>query len=49
VDPIVVTATRTGAFGLSEMELLVLGSVIVVALVGWMFVARTRRGQQPHA
>jgi hypothetical protein len=48
VEPIVVTATRTGVFGLSEMEWVV-GSLIVVALLAWMVVTRVRRDQQPHA
>jgi Tfp pilus assembly protein FimT len=47
VEPIVVTATRTGAFGFSETELLI-GSAVVIAVLAWMVVARMRRGHQPH-
>jgi len=48
LDPIVITATRTGAFGFSETELLV-GSIIVIALLAWMVIPRMRRGHQRHA
>jgi hypothetical protein len=49
VETVVVTASRTSAFNLSEMEILV-GSVIVIALLAWMLVSRGRRGShQPHA
>jgi hypothetical protein len=49
VETVVITASRTSAFNLSEMEILV-GSVIVIALLAWMLVARGRRGtHQPHA
>jgi hypothetical protein len=49
VETVVVTASRTSAFNLSEMEILV-GSVIVIAVLAWMLVARGRRGShQPHA
>jgi hypothetical protein len=49
VETVVVTASRTSAFNLSEMQILV-GSVIVIALLAWMLVSRGRRGShQPHA
>jgi hypothetical protein len=49
VETVVVTASRTSAFNLSEMEILV-GSVIVIALLAWMLISRGRRGShQPHA
>jgi hypothetical protein len=49
VETVVVTASRTSAFNLSEMEILV-GSVIVIALLAWMLVSRGRRGShQNHA
>jgi hypothetical protein len=48
VEPIVVTATRTHAFGLSETELLI-GSVVVIAVLAWTIIARMRRHHQPHA
>ena len=49
METVVVTASRTSAFNLSEMEILV-GSVIVIALLAWMVLARGRRGShQPHA
>jgi hypothetical protein len=49
VETVVVTASRTSAFNLSEMEILV-GSVVVIALLAWMVLSRGRRGShQPHA
>ena len=48
MEPIVITATRTGAFGFSETQLLV-GSLIVIALLAGMLIPRLRRGHQPHA
>lgn len=49
METVVVTASRTSAFNLSEMEILV-GSVIVIALLAWMVLVRGRRGShQPHA
>ena len=49
METVVVTASRTSAFNLSEMEILV-GSVIVIALLAWMVLSRGRRGShQPHA
>jgi hypothetical protein len=49
VETVVVTASRTSAMNLSEMEVLV-GSVIVVALLAWMVLSRARRAShQPHA
>jgi len=49
VETVVVSASRTSAFSLSEMEILV-ASVIVIALLAWMVFSRSRRGsQQPHA
>ena len=49
METVVVTASRTSAFNLSEMQILV-GSVIVIALLAWMVLSRGRRGShQPHA
>jgi hypothetical protein len=49
VETVVVTASRTSAFNLSEMEILV-GGVIVIAVLAWMLFSRGRRGShQPHA
>jgi len=48
LDPIVISATRTGASGLSATALLV-GSIVVIALLGWMVIARMRRDHQPQA
>ena len=49
METVVVTASRTSAMNLSEMEVLV-GSVILVALLAWMVLSRARRGShQPHA
>ncbi|HTD12061.1 MAG TPA: hypothetical protein VK676_08340 [Steroidobacteraceae bacterium] len=49
METVVVTASRTSAFNLSEMEILV-GSVVLIALLAWMVLSRGRRGShQPHA
>jgi len=49
VETITVAATRSSAFSLSEMEMLV-GSAIVIAVLVWMLLARVRRDRnQPHA
>jgi hypothetical protein len=49
VETITVAASRSSAFGLSEMEMLV-GSALVVALLVWMLLARLRRDRAPpHA
>ena len=46
---ITVAASRSHAFPLSEMEMLV-GSAIVVAVLAWMVLTRIRRARhQPHA
>jgi hypothetical protein len=45
VETITVAASRSSAFNLSEMEMLV-GSAIVVALLVWMVLARLRRDRQ---
>ena len=42
METITVSATRTSAFTLSEMELLV-GSAIVIGVLAWMLFARMRR------
>lgn len=42
---ITVTAARSGAFGLSEMEMMI-GSVVLVAVLAWAVLARMRRGGQ---
>jgi hypothetical protein len=46
VETITVAASRSSAFSLSEMEMLV-GSAIVAALLVWMVLARLRRDRQP--
>jgi hypothetical protein len=49
VETITVAATRSSAFSLSEMEMLI-GSAIVVAVLVWMVLSRMRRDRnQPHA
>jgi hypothetical protein len=49
VETITVAATRSGAFSLSEMEMLI-GSAIVVAVLVWMVLSRVRRDRnQPQA
>jgi hypothetical protein len=48
VETITVAASRSSAFNLSEMEMLV-GSALVVALLAWMLLARLRRARAPHA
>jgi hypothetical protein len=49
VETVVVAASRSGEFSLSEMEMLV-GSAIVIAVLVWMVLSRARRGRsQPHA
>jgi hypothetical protein len=45
VVTITVTAARSGAFGLSEMEMMI-GSAVLVALLAWAVLARVRRGGQ---
>jgi hypothetical protein len=49
VETVVVAASRGAEFSLSEMEMLV-GSAIVLAVLVWMALSRSRRGRnQPHA
>jgi hypothetical protein len=51
VPTITVVASRSGAFGLSEMEMLV-GSALLIALLAWTVLSRVRhfRGRhEPHA
>jgi hypothetical protein len=49
VETITVAASRSSAFSLSEMEMLV-GSAVVIAVLAWMVLARVRRDRnQPHA
>jgi hypothetical protein len=49
VETITVAATRSSAFSLSEMEMLI-GSAIVVAVLVWMVLSRMRRDRnQPQA
>jgi len=49
VETITVAATRSSAFSLSEMEMLI-GSAIVVAVLVWMVLSRVRRHRnQPQA
>ena len=49
METIVVAASRGSAFNMSEMEMMV-GSVLVVAVLAWMVLARMRRDRhEPHA
>jgi hypothetical protein len=49
VVTITVAASRSPAFPVSEMEMLV-GSAIVLGVLAWMVLARIRRARhQPHA
>ena len=49
METVTVAATRSSAFSLSEMEMLV-GSAIVIVVLAWMVFARLRRDrQEPHA
>ena len=49
METVVVAASRSSQFSLSEMEMLV-GSAIVIAALVWMVLSRARRGRnQPHA
>jgi hypothetical protein len=49
VETITVAATRSSAFSLSEMEMLI-GSAIVVTVLVWMVLSRVRRDRnQPQA
>ena len=49
METITVAATRSSAFSLSEMEMLI-GSAIVVAVLVWMVLSRVRRDRnQPPA
>ena len=49
MQTITVVASRSGAFGLTETELLI-GSAVVIALVAWTVLSRVKhfRGK-PHA
>jgi len=49
VVTVTVAASRSSAFPLSDMEVLVLGAIVIAALA-WLVLARVRRArQQPHA
>ena len=60
MEPIVITATRTGALDPIVVTAtrtgafglseteLLIGSVILIALFAWMVIPRMRRGHQPH-
>lgn len=49
MQTITVVASRSGAFGLTETELLI-GSAVVFALVAWAVLSRVRHfGGKPHA
>jgi hypothetical protein len=49
VQTITVVASRSGAFGLSETELLI-GSAVVIGLVAWAVLSRVKHfGGKPHA
>ena len=49
MQTITVVASRSGAFGLTDLEMLI-GSALVIALVAWTVLSRVRhfRGK-PHA
>jgi hypothetical protein len=48
VETITVSTTRSSAFSLSEMELMV-GSAIVIVVLAWMVLSRMRRDRhQPQ-
>jgi hypothetical protein len=42
VETVTISAARSSAFSLSEMEMLV-GSAIVIAVLAWMVLSRMRR------
>ncbi|HYB65942.1 MAG TPA: hypothetical protein VEC59_11865 [Steroidobacteraceae bacterium] len=49
MQTITVVASRSGAFGFTETELLI-GSAVVFALVAWAVVSRVKHfGGKPHA
>jgi hypothetical protein len=48
VETVTVAAARSSGFGLTEMEMLV-GSALVLAVLVWMVLSRTRRDRRPHA
>jgi hypothetical protein len=48
VQTITIVASRGSAFSLSEMEL-VIASAVVVALLGWVVLARLRQDRQSPA
>jgi hypothetical protein len=49
VVTVTVAASRSSAFPLSDMGVLVLGAIVIAALA-WLVLARVRRArQQPHA
>jgi hypothetical protein len=49
VQTITVVASRSGAFGFSETELLI-GSAVVIALVAWAVLSRVKHfGGKPQA
>jgi hypothetical protein len=48
VETITIAAARSGGFSLSEMEILV-GSAIVLAVLVWTVISRSRRDRRPHA
>jgi hypothetical protein len=49
MQTITVVASRSGAFGLTEMEM-VIGSALVIALVAWTVLSRLRHSRgKPHA
>ena len=48
METITVAASRSSAFSLSEMEMLV-GSALIVALLAWMLLARLRRDRATDA
>ena len=49
METITVVASRSGAFGLTETELLI-GSAVVIALVAWAVLSRVKNfGGKPQA
>ena len=49
METIVVAASRSSTFGLSEMQMIV-GSAVVVCVLAWMVLMRMRHDRhEPHA
>jgi hypothetical protein len=49
LETVTIAASRSGPLGVSETQLLV-GSVVLIAVLAWMVLARIRRDRhEPHA